>query len=186
MCGCGAMIASWRIADIVGACGSCRIAFGAIVPLLVVANCRTLKTGGLNGIVPRFGACVGALVRPVCRSSVVARLWGVGRGCAPLLVVLSLSLCSRARYFRPCWLFSLSGIFSVGFVAFVRLWAVLKPLAVWVSLQPYCRWRCPAWLVFAFGDLWTGSRLEAFHFLPYPCPMIYYFARGRCDLTTPI
>lgn len=69
-------------------------------------------------------------MRPVCFPSVVARFCGVVRGALCFAVLLSLSLCSHARYFRPCWLFSLSGVFSVGCVAFVRSVAKFKPLTV--------------------------------------------------------
>jgi hypothetical protein len=44
-------------------------------------------------------------------------------GVLPFVLSPSLSLCSQARYFRLCWLFSLSGVFSVGRERLTRLWA---------------------------------------------------------------
>lgn len=47
-----------------------------------------------------------------------------------IAVLFSLSLCSHALNFRLCWLFSLSGVFSLGLVPLVRLCAVFEPLTV--------------------------------------------------------
>ena len=45
-------------------------------------------------------------------------------------VLLSLSLCSHARYFRLCWLLACSLVFLCGCLAFVRSVAKFKPLVV--------------------------------------------------------
>ena len=61
-------------------------------------------------------------------------LWRVLAVLCPVVcafaVLLSLSLCSHACIFRPCWLFACSLVFLCGCLAFVRSVAKFKPLAV--------------------------------------------------------
>ena len=139
----------------------------------------------------RLRWCIGAPCVPFVRCSAFMGHWArccarFGFGLRAVAVVRCLLLWREIRYFRLCCALWYSGVFSVGRERSVRLWAVLEPLAVWVSLPPHCRWCCYARHVVALGDLRTGSGRLAFHFLPYPCPIVYYFARGRCYLTNPI
>ena len=69
--------------------------------------------------------CAVCAFRPLWR--VFCALWRVL--CA-FAVLLFLSLCSQARYFRLCWLLACSLVFLCGCVVFVRSAEKFKPLTV--------------------------------------------------------
>ena len=96
-------------------------------------------------------------------------------------VLLSLSLCAHARYFRPCWLFSLLRVFSVGCVVFVRLWAKFKPLTVAASfpLSLGASSRAVLRSVIRSGGAILPSVVSEL-LKVYPCPIIYTRVGVRC------
>lgn len=101
--------------------------------IVTYGGCDHTLTGLYIGSVG-FGALIGVFVRLVCRSSIAARLWGIVRGALRSCCVAFPLKSSRRALFSPLLALGRSGVFSVGCERSVRLWAVLEPYTVWVSL----------------------------------------------------